>query len=45
MYKNAELIYKAFSMVKESLFGIQIFHTDRGSEFGNVLIGELLESF
>ena len=44
-YKNAELVHKAFSTVKEKLFDIQIFHADRGSEFDNALIDELLESF
>lgn len=43
--KNAELVHKAFSTVKGSLFGIQMFHTDRGSEFDNALIDELLDSF
>ena len=40
-YKNADLVHKAFSTVKGSLFGIQMFHTDRGSEFDNALIDEL----
>ena len=31
--------------VKGNLFEIQIFHTDRGSEFDNILIDEFLESF
>ncbi len=44
-YKNAELVHKAFSTVKGSLFGIRMFHTDRGSEFDNALIDELLDSF
>ena len=43
-YKNADLVHKAFSTVKGSLFGIQMFHTDRGSEFDNALIDDLLES-
>ena len=43
--KNAELVHKAFSTVKENLFDIQMFHTDRGSEFDNMLIDELLVSF
>ena len=44
-YKNAELVHRAFSTVKGSLFDIQMFHTDRGREFDNALIDELLESF
>ena len=43
--KNAELVHKAFSTVKGNLFDIQMFHTDRGSEFDNMLIDELLDSF
>ena len=43
--KNAELVHRAFSTVKGSLFGIQMFHTDRGSEFDNALIDDLLDSF
>jgi transposase InsO family protein len=44
-HKNADLVHKAFSAVKGSLFDIQMFHTDRGSEFDNALIDELLDSF
>lgn len=43
--KNAELVCKAFSTVKGNLFDIQVFHTDRGSEFDNMLIDELLDGF
>ncbi len=35
--KNAELVRKAFPTVKGSLIDIQMFHTDRGSEFNNAL--------
>ena len=45
LYKNAELVHKAFSTVKGSLFDIQLFHTDRGSEYDNMLIDELLAGF
>ena len=44
-HKTAELVHDAFASVKGSLFRIQIFHTDRGSEFDNILIDEFLESF
>jgi putative transposase len=44
-HKNADLVHKAFSVVKGSLFDIRMFHTDRGSEFENALIDELLDSF
>lgn len=44
-HKTAELVHDAFASVKGNLFEIQIFHTDRGSEFDNILIVEFLESF
>jgi len=44
-HKTAELVHSAFASVKGNLFEIQIFHTDRGSEFDNILIDEFLESF
>ena len=44
-HKTAELVHDAFASVKGNLFEIQIFHTDRGSEFDNTLIDEFLESF
>ena len=43
--KDALLVRKAFSSVKTNLFQIQMFHTDRGSEFDNMLIDDLLETF
>jgi len=43
--KDARLVYTAFSTVKMNLSRIQMFHTDRGSEFDNTLIDELLETF
>lgn len=45
IYKNAELVRKAFSTVRGNLFDIRMFHTDRGSEFDNALIDGLLDSF
>lgn len=44
-HKNAELVKTAFASVKTNLFQIQMFHTDRGSEFDNALIDELLDTF
>jgi transposase InsO family protein len=44
-HKNAELVRAAFAKVKVNLSKIQIFHTDRGSEFDNILIDELLDTF
>jgi transposase InsO family protein len=43
--KNAELVYKAFSRIKEDLNNINLFHTDRGNEFKNKIIDQLLETF
>lgn len=43
--KRAELVYKAFSRIKENLKNIQIFYTDRGNEFKNKIIDEVLETF
>lgn len=43
--KNSELVYQAFASVDQSLSKIQYFHTDRGSEFKNYQIEELLEAF
>ena len=44
-HKNAELVYDAFATVKADLNTIQMFHTDRGSEFKNQLIDEMLDVF
>ena len=44
-YKDAQLVRTAFASVKMNLFNIQMFHTDRGGEFDNILIDELLETF
>lgn len=43
--KNAELVYKAISTIKYNLNKINIFHTDRGNEFKNKIIEEVLETF
>ena len=43
--KNASLVYDAFMKVEGSLKDIEIFHTDRGNEFKNKLIEEVLETF
>jgi putative transposase len=44
-HKNAELVHQAFASVKGNLFEIQIFHTDHGSEFNNMLVDEILGCF
>jgi transposase InsO family protein len=43
--KDALLVYQAFSMVKNKLDDIKIFHTDRGSEFKNNVIDGLIDTF
>jgi transposase InsO family protein len=43
--RDAALVYAAFASVKINLKKIQLFHTDRGSEFDNALIDELLDTF
>ncbi|WP_134757217.1 IS3 family transposase [Paenibacillus athensensis] len=43
--KDAALITRAFATVKGDLSHIQWFHTDRGSEFNNQKMDELLETF
>jgi hypothetical protein len=43
--KDAELVYKAFTTVNPGLNKIKIFHTDRGNEFKNKIIDELLNAF
>lgn len=43
--KNANLVYDAFATVKANLGQIQIFHTDRGSEFKNHIIDDVLDTF
>lgn len=44
-YKDAKLVYRAFSTVKTRLDYITLFHTDRGNEFKNKLIDEVLDTF
>jgi putative transposase len=43
--KDAALVQRAFASVKRPLENVEIFHTDRGSEFKNVDIDELLNEF
>lgn len=44
-YKDADLVLRAFAKVKGSLEDVQLFHTDRGSEFKNEKINEVLKVF
>lgn len=43
--KNSALVLQAFATVKTNLNNIQIFHTDRGNEFKNGLIDDVLVAF
>ena len=43
--KDATLVCRAFSSIKSPLNKIQILHTDRGNEFKNKAIDELLSTF
>ena len=43
--KDVRLVSKAFSVVKGNLNSIQLFYTDRGNEFKNKIIDDLLEVF
>ncbi len=44
-HKSADLVKQAFMSVRGNLGNINIFHTDRGNEFMNHLLDELLQSF
>lgn len=44
-HKNAELVRTAFSRIPHSLYKLGLFHSDRGSEFKNYALDELLETF
>lgn len=44
-HKDAGLVYKAFSSIKTNLSNISLFHTDRGNEFKNKLIEDVLKTF
>jgi putative transposase len=43
--KDANLVYKAFAGVRTRLNDITLFHTDRGNEFKNKIIDEVLKTF
>ena len=44
-HKDAQLVFDAFATVPVPLDQIQIFHTYRGSEFNNMLIEEVMDTF
>ncbi|NME83419.1 IS3 family transposase [Clostridium sp. SM-530-WT-3G] len=43
--KDAKLVYEAFMNSTINLKKVKIFHTDRGNEFKNKIIDEILETF
>ena len=43
--KDAPLVYRALAKVKTKLDDITLFHTDRGNEFKNRIIDEVLDTF
>ena len=45
IHKDAQLVYDAFATVKTDLRNIQMFHSDRGSEFKNQLLDEVISTF
>ena len=45
VHKDAQLVYDAFATVKTNLRKIQMFHTDRGSEFKNKLLEKVITTF
>lgn len=44
-HKDAKLVYQAFQRIPYDLSKINIFHTDRGNEFKNKIIDELIEGY
>ena len=44
-HKTAELVRQAFMSVEGCLSDIHLFHTDRGNEFKNRMVEEILETF
>lgn len=45
IHRDAALVYDAFATVAVDLRKIQMFHSDRGSEFKNRIIDEVIETF
>jgi len=45
VHKDAELVFDAFATVHTDLNRIRMFHTDRGGEFNNQIIDEVLDAF
>jgi len=45
IHKDAQLVYDSFATVRVDLRKIQMFYSDRGSEFKNELIDEVVSTF
>ncbi len=45
IHKDAQLVYDAFATVRTDLRNIQMFHSDRGSEFKNELLDKVISTF
>jgi transposase InsO family protein len=45
IHKDAQLVYDAFATVQTDLRKIQMFHSDRGSEFKNEIIDKVISTF
>lgn len=45
IHKDAQLVYDAFATVQTDLRKIQMFHSDRGSEFKNEIINKVISTF
>lgn len=45
IHKDAQLVYDAFATVQTDLRNIRLFHTDRGNEFKNQIIDDMLTVF
>jgi len=45
IHKDAQLVYDAFATVQTDLRSIRLFHTDRGNEFKNQIIDDMLTAF
>ena len=43
--KDARLVKSAFASIRGNLFDIEVFHTDRGSEFDNMALDEFLDFY
>jgi len=44
-HKDAQFVYDAFLSSNVNLSKVKIFHTDRGNEFKNKIIDELIDTF